>query len=196
MKNICVFCGSSPGEREAYITAARQLGSLLAQRGLTLIYGGGNSGLMGEIAQAALQGGGKVIGVIPRTMEQRELAHRGITELHVVENMHQRKAMMADLADGFIAMPGGLGTLEEIAEALTWAQLEFHRKPCGLLNVNGYYDRLAQFLDHMVTEGFLHPQHRTLALISADPQELLDQFERYTPAHVDKIAMAHKKRVV
>jgi predicted Rossmann-fold nucleotide-binding protein len=172
MKNICVFCGSSPGEREEYVTAARQLGSLLAQRGLTLVYGGGNSGLMGEIARAALQADGKVIGVIPRSMEQRELAHRGVTELHVVDNMHQRKAMMAELADGFIAMPG------------------------GLLNVGGYYDTLALFLDHMVAEGFLHPQHRALALVSADPQELLDQFERYTPTHVDKIAMAHKKRVV
>jgi hypothetical protein len=196
MKNICVFCGSSPGEREEYVTAARQLGSLLAQRDLTLIYGGGNSGLMGEIARAALHANGKVIGVIPRSMEQRELAHRGVTELHVVDNMHQRKALMAELADGFIAMPGGLGTLEEIAEALTWAQLEFHRKPCGLLNVGGFYDSLALFLDHMVTEGFLHPQHRALALVSADPQDLLDQFERYTPIHVDKIAMAHKKRVV
>ncbi len=196
MKNICVFCGSSPGEREEYITAARDLGRLLAQRGLTLVYGGGNSGLMGEIARAVLQTDGKVIGVIPRSMEQRELAHHGVTELHVVDNMHQRKAMMAELADGFIAMPGGLGTLEEIAEALTWAQLQFHHKPCGLLNVAGFYDTLACFLDHMVNEGFLHPQHRALALVSADPQELLNQFERYTPTHVDKIAMAHKKRVV
>ncbi len=186
MKRICVFCGSAAGAKPAYRDAARRLGGLLAQRGLGLVYGGGNIGLMGIIADAALEAGAEVDGVIPRPLEAKELAHGGLTRLHVVGSMHERKAMMADLADGFIAMPGGMGTLEETAEILTWSQLGLHRKPCGLLDVEGYWRPLVEFLDHAVTERFLRPEHRRLVLVEPDPEALLARLVEWHGPRVEK----------
>ncbi len=186
MKRICVFCGSAAGAKPAYRDAARRLGGLLAQRGLGLVYGGGNIGLMGIIADAALEAGAEVDGVIPRPLEAKELAHGGLTRLHVVGSMHERKAMMADLADGFIAMSGGMGTLEETAEILTWSQLGLHRKPCGLLDVEGYWRPLVEFLDHAVTERFLRPEHRRLVLVEPDPEALLARLVEWHGPRVEK----------
>ena len=174
MKRICVFCGSSLGARTEYSEAAITLGGLLARRNIGLIYGGGNVGLMGVIANAVLDAGGQVIGVIPHSLAQREIEHRGLTELHVVDSMHTRKAMMADLADAFIAMPCGVGTFEELFEAITWTQLGLHRKPCGLLNVAGFYTPLAAFIDQAVTEGFIKPVHRESIIVDDDAERLLD----------------------
>jgi len=193
MKAICVFCGSGSGNNPEYLKIARNLGNTLAERGITLIYGGGNVGLMGEIARTVMNAGGAVIGVIPRHLAEKKVAYEGITDLRLVETMHERKAMMAELAEGFIALPGGLGTLEEIAEVLTWAQLGLHPKPCGLLNVSGYFDHLSAFLDHMVTEGFLHPVHRSMVQVSSDINQLLADFEVYHPPQADKAAWALKK---
>ena len=174
MKRICVFCGSSVGSKPEYAEAAVTLGGLLAARQIGLIYGGGNVGLMGVVANAVLDAGGEVIGVIPHSLAQREIEHRGLTQLHVVDSMHTRKAMMADLADAFIAMPGGVGTFEEFFEAVTWTQLGLHRKPCGLLNVAGFYSPLAAFIDQAVSEGFIKPVHRAAIVVDSDPARLLD----------------------
>lgn len=174
MKRLCVFCGSSPGTNPAYVEAATTLGTLLAGRGIGLVYGGGNVGLMGVIADAVLAGGGEVIGVIPQALADREVAHLGVTELRVVDSMHTRKAMMAELSDAFVAMPGGVGTFEEFFEAVTWTQLGVHRKPCGLLNVAGFYTPLALFIDQAVTEGFIKPVHRAVIVVDDDPARLLD----------------------
>jgi uncharacterized protein (TIGR00730 family) len=174
MKRLCVFCGSSPGTNPAYAEAAAAMGTLLAQRGIGLVYGGGNVGLMGTIADAALAAGGEVIGVIPQALADREVAHHGVTDLRVVDSMHTRKAMMADLSDGFIAMPGGVGTFEEFFEAVTWTQLGVHRKPCGLLNVAGFYTPLAIFIDQAVSEGFIRPAHRAMIVVDDHPARLLD----------------------
>jgi uncharacterized protein (TIGR00730 family) len=174
MRRLCVFCGSSTGNQRAYIDAAEALGAVLAERGIGLVYGGGNVGLMGVIADAVMAAGGKVIGVIPQSLADREIAHTGITELRVVDSMHARKAMMAELADAFIAMPGGVGTFEEFFEVVTWTQLGLHRKPCGLLNVNGFYAPLAAFIDQAVTEGFIKPVHRAAIVVDSDPVRLLD----------------------
>jgi uncharacterized protein (TIGR00730 family) len=174
MKRVCVFCGSSIGARSDYSEAAVMLGGLLAQRDIGLVYGGGNVGLMGVIANAVLEAGGKVIGVIPHALAAREIEHRDLTELHVVDSMHTRKAMMADLADAFIAMPGGFGTFEEFFEAVTWTQLGLHRKPCGLLNVAGFYTPLAAFIDQAVSEGFIKPVHRAAIVVDDNPERLLD----------------------
>lgn len=179
MKRLCVFCGSSPGNSPAYSAASAELGRQLAQRKIGLVYGGSNVGLMGTLADAALNGGGQVIGVIPRSLVDREVAHRGLTELHVVETMHERKALMADLSDGFIAMPGGYGTLDELCEILTWAQLGIHLKPVALLNTLGYWDPFLQFLDHAVAAGFLRSGHRLLLNVRDDPGELLEAILRY-----------------
>lgn len=181
MKNICVFCGSSNGVRPEYADAARQLGALLAQRGLGLVYGGGRVGLMGLIADAVLANGGHVSGIIPEFLFKKEIEHKDVSDLRVVGSMHERKALMADLADGFIALPGGWGTLDEFCEILTWAQLGLHSKPCGLLNVSGYYDSFLQFFDTATTEGFVQPQHRTLVLAETDPARLLDRMATYQP---------------
>jgi uncharacterized protein (TIGR00730 family) len=175
MQNVCVFCGSSAGARPVYAEAARAMGRLLASRGLGLVYGGGAVGLMGVVADAALEAGGTVIGVIPQALADREIAHRGLTELHVVRSMHERKAMMAGLSDAFVAMPGGFGTYEEFFEAVTWTQLGVHRKPCGLLNVDGFYDALIQFIDLAVTDQFIRPSHRATVLADSDPGRLLDR---------------------
>jgi uncharacterized protein (TIGR00730 family) len=175
VKNICVFCGSNTGRGAAYLEAARMLAQAIAARGLQLVYGGGSIGLMGALAEAALEAGACVIGVTPRRLLEREVVHRGLTELHVVETMLERKALMAQLSDGFVALPGGLGTLDELFEMLTWTQLGFHRKPCALLDVEGYWARLAAFLDHAVAERFLKPEHRAMLLLESDPHRLLDR---------------------
>jgi uncharacterized protein (TIGR00730 family) len=174
MKRICVFCGSSIGNRVAYTEAAVALGGLLARRNIGLVYGGGNVGLMGVVADAVLSAGGEVIGVIPHALAEREIEHQGLTQLHVVDSMHTRKAMMADLADAFIAMPGGVGTFEEFFEAVTWTQLGLHRKPCGLLNVGGFYTPLAAFIDQAVSEGFIKPVHRASIVVDDNAERLLD----------------------
>ena len=174
MKRLCVFCGSSHGANPAYAEAAVTLGTLLAKRGIGLVYGGGNVGLMGVIADAALAAGGEVIGVIPKSLADREVAHHGVTDLRVVDSMHTRKAMMAELSDAFIAMPGGVGTFEEFFEAITWTQLGLHRKACGLLNVAGFYTPLAVFIDQAVSEGFIKPVHRAAIVVDDNLERLLD----------------------
>lgn len=186
MKRICVFCGSSLGNNVEYSEAAVTLGGLLASRGIALVYGGGNVGLMGVIANAVLDAGGEVIGVIPHSLAQREIEHRGLTQLHVVDSMHTRKAMMADLADAFIAMPGGVGTFEEFFEAVTWTQLGLHRKPCGLLNVAGFYSPLAAFIDQAVSEGFIKPVHRASIVVDDNAERLLDTLAQVTLPDVPK----------
>ena len=175
MRRVCVFCGSSVGNQRTYRDAAEALGALLADRGIGLVYGGGNVGLMGVIADAVMTRGGEVIGVIPQSLADREIAHTGITELRVVDSMHTRKAMMAELADAFVAMPGGVGTFEEFFEVVTWTQLGLHRKPCGLLNVSDFYAPLAAFIDQAVTEGFIRPIHRAAIVVDSDPVRLLDR---------------------
>ncbi len=184
MKRICVFAGSSPGLREEYSAAARSLARSLVFRHLGLVYGGGDIGLMGVLADTVLDEGGEVIGVIPRALLDREIAHRTLTELRVVSSMHDRKAQMAELADGFVVLPGGLGTLEEFLEILTWAQLGIHHKPVGVLNVAGYYDTLLEFLDQTVVERFVKDENRRMVLVEERPEALLDCFERYTPPEV------------
>jgi uncharacterized protein (TIGR00730 family) len=186
MRRVCVFCGSSPGRKPAYLEAARAMGRALARRGIGLVFGGGHVGLMGAVADAALAAGGEAVGVIPRGLQLRELAHEGLTTLHVVGSMHERKARMAELADGFVALPGGMGTLEELAEILTWAQLGLHARPCGLLDVAGYYDPLVAFLDRAVAEGFVRPDHRRLLVVAQDPDALLDAFAGWQPPPVEK----------
>lgn len=181
MKSVCVFCGSHPGDDPAYEEAARALGETLAEAGIELVYGGGHVGLMGSVADAALAAGGEVTGVIPKALVDREIAHTGLTRLHVVGSMHERKAMMSELSEGFVALPGGTGTLEEFFEVLTWAQLGEHGKPCGLLNVAGYYDPLLAVFDHMVNKGFLGDAHRALVLLESEPRALLDRFANYRP---------------
>jgi uncharacterized protein (TIGR00730 family) len=175
MSRICVFCGSSPGNRSVYLEAAQQLGRSIAQRGWGLVYGGGKVGLMGAVANAALAAQGEVIGVIPYALEQREVAHDGLTQLRVVNTMHERKALMADLSDAFIALPGGYGTLDELSEVVTWTQLGVHRKPCGLLNVDGFFDGLLTFLDEAVQQGFVSTGNRGLLLCDTDANRLLDR---------------------
>jgi uncharacterized protein (TIGR00730 family) len=174
MKRVCVFCGSSVGNHPVFREAATTMGTLLAGRGIGLVYGGGNVGLMGVIADAVLAAGGNVIGVIPRSLADREIAHTGVTDLRVVDSMHTRKALMADLSDAFIAMPGGVGTFEEFFEAVTWTQLGVHRKPCGLLNAGGFYSALAAFIDQAVTDGFIKPIHRAAIVVDDNPERLLN----------------------
>lgn len=186
MRRICVFCGSNHGSRPEYEAGARALGQALVARGLGLVYGGGNVGLMGVIADAVMERGGEVIGVIPESLRRKEVAHANLTHMHIVDSMHERKALMSDLADGFIAMPGGLGTFEEFLEIVTWAQLGIHRKPCGLLNVEGYYDGLLAFLKHAVEERFLRPQHAGLVLASDSVEALLEQMEAFRSPIVEK----------
>jgi len=186
MQRVCVFCGSSVGRQSVYRDAATAMGSLLASRGLGLVYGGGNVGLMGVIADAVLAGGGDVIGVIPHSLANREIAHTGVTDLRVVDSMHTRKAMMAGLSDAFIAMPGGVGTFEEFFEAVTWTQLGVHRKPCGLLNTAGFYTPLAAFIDQAVTEGFIKPIHRSMIVVDDHPERLLDSLAKVELPDVPK----------
>ncbi len=186
MRRICVFCGSSSGNDPIFEATARELGVAMARRGQALVYGGGNCGLMGAVANAILDAGGEAIGVIPHALEQKELAHHGVTELHIVDTMHERKAMMADLSDGFIAMPGGFGTMEEIFESITWAQLGIHDKPVAFLNVAEYYTDLVKFLDHATTSALLRPQHRGMVIVDSAVPTLLDAMAVYTPPTVEK----------
>jgi uncharacterized protein (TIGR00730 family) len=176
---VCVFCGSSSGIGPQYADSARQLGAALAARGLVLVYGAGDVGLMGVLADAALAAGGRVVGVIPQALVEREVAHRGLSEMHVVRTMHERKALMADRADAFLALPGGFGTADELFEILTWAQLGIHAKPIGLLNVEEFFDPLLAWIDHCVREGFLRAEHRDFLLISRDSDELLERILRH-----------------
>ena len=178
MRRGCVFCGSSAGRQPAYAAAARALAAELTRRGIGLVYGGAAVGLMGVLADAVLERDGEAVGVIPRGLVERELAHPGLTELHVVETMHERKALMSELAAGFVALPGGMGTLDELAEAITWGQLGIHAKPCGLLDVDGYFGPLLAFADHAVAEGFLRPEHRAAISVATDPGELLELMSR------------------
>jgi hypothetical protein len=186
MKNICVYCGSNPGRQEAYSSAARALAQSLVDRNLGLVYGGASVGIMGLIADTVLQLGGRAVGVIPEALVRKEVAHKSLTELHVTQSMHERKTMMAELSDGFIAMPGGIGTLEEIFEIWTWAQLGIHAKPCGLLNAAGYFDALTTFLDHAVAEQFVKPPHRAILIVEQTPEALLDRFASYQAPTVQK----------
>lgn len=186
MKSITVFCGSNSGFRAEYAEAAKNLARLLAAQNIRLIYGGGNVGLMGIIADEVMRAGGEVIGIIPDSLDKKEVGHRGITELRVVGSMHERKAQMADLADGFIAMPGGIGTFEEFFEILTWSQLGFHDKPCGILNVANYYDGLLALCDNAVSEGFLRPVHRQLILDDSDAVSLLEKMKNFRPEPLEK----------
>ena len=181
MHTVCVFSGSSPGARPEYAGSARMLGEELADRGIRLVYGGASVGLMAEVADAALARGGTVVGVIPRNLVEREVAHSGLSDLHVTDSMHERKALMADLSSGFVALPGGYGTLEEFAEVLTWSQLGLQHKPCGLLNVAGFYTPLLTFLDHAVDEQFIRAESRDLVLAGVEPAGLLDALAAWTP---------------
>lgn len=186
IKALCVFCGSSAGSRPAYTDAARRMGEALVARDITLVFGGGRIGLMGEIARAMLAAGGRVVGVIPKALVRKEIAYEDLTELHVVESMHERKALMAKRSDGFVAMPGGFGTFEEFCEVLTWSQLGFHHKPVALLNVAGYFDGLLALFDHAVAEAFVRPHHRSLVLAEDDPDKLLDHLATYQPPPVEQ----------
>jgi uncharacterized protein (TIGR00730 family) len=184
MERLCVFCGSSPGARPAYAEAAAAFGRLLAAEDIGLVYGGGQVGLMGVLADAVLADGGDVVGVIPQALVDREIGHPGVPDMRVVGSMHERKALMAELADGFVALPGGLGTLEELFEVYTWAQLGLHQKPCALLNVEGYYDGIADFLSHAVAERFLREETRDLLMVESDPATLIERLRDFKPEAV------------
>jgi len=186
VKRICVYCGSNRGKSAEFLASARTLAGELVQRDIGLVYGGASVGIMGEIADTVLARGGEVIGVMPQALVDKEVSHTGLTELRIVNSMHERKEIMADLAQGFIALPGGLGTMEEIFEVLTWAQLGFHQKPCALLNVKGYYNRLTQFLDHAVAQGFIADTHREMLLVEENPHSLLEIMASYSAPAVDK----------
>ncbi len=187
MNRICVFCGTNPGSRPAYGAAARKLGKILAEQGIELVYGGASVGIMGELADSVHEHGGHVTGIIPQQLMEKEAAHTGIANLIVVASMHQRKSQMADMSDGFIALPGGIGTLEGFFEILTWAQLGIHAKPSGILNVEGYFDGLTGFLDHAVREGFLTEPHRRAIIIESDPVKLLQRMHAYTAPEGEKL---------
>jgi uncharacterized protein (TIGR00730 family) len=186
MSSLCVFCGSSPGARPEYADAARELAEEMAARGIGLVYGAGRVGLMGVLADAMLSAGGDVVGVIPQALVDREVAHQGLTELEIVDSMHERKRRMAERSDAFVALPGGIGTLEELFEVFTWAQLGIHAKPCGLLDVAGYYRPLREMLDRMVGERFLRPRNRELLVVAETPAELLDRLASHHPPPVEK----------
>ncbi|MDF2396499.1 MULTISPECIES: LOG family protein [Pseudomonas] len=188
LTSVCVFCGASTGTNPLYREAAQALGRAIAERKLTLVYGGGAVGLMGIVADAALAAGGEVIGIIPQSLKDKEIGHNGLTRLEVVDGMHARKARMAELSDAFIALPGGLGTLEELFEVWTWGQLGYHHKPLGLLEVSGFYEKLSGFLDHIVGEGFVRAPHRDMLQISDSPASLLDALDAWKPSVADKWA--------
>ena len=185
MKRICVNCGSSPGFNPCYIAMAQRLGQALVDRNHELVYGGADVGLMGQVADTVMKAGGVVIGVIPKSFAHK-VSRQGLTELHVVDSMHERKTMMFDLSDAFIALPGGFGTLEEVAEILTWGQLGLHTKPCGLINVDGYFDLLLSFLDNAVSKGFMKQEHRAMLLVSNAPEDMLKRLEAYRAPKVEK----------
>lgn len=189
---IAVFCGSSSGRRPEFQQAATRLGRLLAQQGIGVVYGGASVGLMGAVATAAREAGGEVIGVLPQSLMDRELAHQGLSELHIVSSMHERKATMSELADAFLALPGGIGTFEELFEVWTWGVLGYHRKPCGLLNINGFYDGLISFLDHVVEDEFLRPVYRDMLLVESSPEAMLDAVRNYVPPALPKWVQANE----
>lgn len=186
IKRLAVFCGSSPGARPAYVNAARDFGRLLSERGIGVVYGGSNVGVMAALANEVLDNNGEIIGVIPRLLVEREVAHRELADLRIVESMHERKALMAELCDGFVALPGGIGTLEEFFEVWTWAQLGVHDKPCGLLNIAGYFDGLLSFIDRAVGEKFVRAAHREMLVVEDEPRRLLERFANYEPPRVKK----------
>lgn len=186
MESICVYCGSNFGARDSYLSAARRLGKEMAKRQIRLVYGGGNVGLMGAIADAVLSAGGSVVGVIPQALAEKEVAHKGLSDLRIVSSMHERKALMAELADAFIALPGGLGTLEEFCEIATWTQLGFQDKACGLLNVDGFYDGLLSFLDHATDEHFVRPEHRQIVITGTEPDKLIENLSQFKSPTVAK----------
>lgn len=186
IRALCVFCGANHGRRPAYRQAAHRVGKLLAERAITLVYGGGNVGLMGTLADACLAGGGRVIGVIPHALAEKEIAHVGLTEMHVVGTMHERKALMADLAEAFLTLPGGFGTWDEFCEALTWSQLGLQQKACSFLNVEGYYDALLALADRAAEDGFIRAEHRELLLVDDDPERLLDHLQTFVVPYVPK----------
>jgi hypothetical protein len=186
LARVCVYCGANRGNDPAYAAAAQAMGRALARRGIGLVTGGGRVGLMGVVADAALEAGGSVTGIIPEALMKKELAHRGLTDLVVTASMHERKSRMAELADGFVALPGGLGTYEELFEIWTWAQLGWHGKPCGVLNAVGFYDKLVAFLDGATEAAFLKPEHRAMLVVESDPDRLLDRFETYVAPTVAK----------
>jgi len=181
VRRVCVFCGSSPGARPAYAEAAEELAALLVANGIGVVYGGGGVGLMGRLADAVLAQGGEITGVIPDALVDREIGHPGVRDMRTVGSMHERKALMAELSDAFVALPGGIGTLEELVEVFTWSQLGLHRKPCGLLDVEGYYEELAAFLDHAVRERFLREEHRSTLIVEREPAALLERLRAYEP---------------
>ncbi len=176
-QRLAVFCGSNAGKNQEYEIAAKEMGKMLAEHHIGIVFGGGGIGLMGAVADAALENGGEVIGVIPEKLMAREVGHKGLTEMHVVKTMHERKAMMAMLSEGFVALPGGIGTIEEIIEVFTWHQIGYHNKPCAFLNTNGYYDKLFQFMDHAVSEGFLSASQRNELIIANSPDELMAKLQ-------------------
>jgi uncharacterized protein (TIGR00730 family) len=186
VRRVCVYAGSNPGSDPVYAEAARAFAATMAERDIGLVYGGGKVGLMGVLADTILDAGGEAIGVMPQALIDREIGHPGLTELRVVDSMHERKALMAELSDAFVAVPGGIGTLEELIEVYTWSQLGIHEKACGVLNVKGYYDHLAALLDHAVDEGFLRPQHRAVLSVASEPAELLDRLAAFVPPAVGK----------
>ncbi len=184
VNSICIYCGSSPGRLDAYASAAYSLAESLVSRNIRLVYGGASIGIMGMVADRVLKLGGQAVGVIPKALAYKEVAHQHLTELHVTQSMHERKMLMAELSDGFIALPGGIGTLEELFEIWTWAQLGFHHKPCGLLNVEGYYDALIKFLDHVMAEQFVKEHHHAMLMVETHPEALLDRYASYQPPAV------------
>jgi uncharacterized protein (TIGR00730 family) len=186
MKSVCVFCGSSPGARPGYRDGAERLATAIAKRGLDLVYGGASVGLMGVLADAALAAGGRVVGVLPRALDRKEIAHAGLSELRIVDSMHERKAQMAERSDAFVALPGGIGTLEEWFEVLTWSQLGFHAKPCGLLDVDGYFAPLLALLDRAVSERFVTPEHRSMIVVENDAERLLDALASWRAPAAEK----------
>jgi len=183
---VCVFCGSNPGTDPAYLEAATETGKYLAENGIGLVFGGGRVGLMGRVADTVMSEGGTVTGVIPKDLAEKEVAHQNLTDLHVVSSMHKRKALMAKLSDGFIAMPGGFGTFEEICEVITWTQLGFQEKPCGILNTNRYYEDLISLFDNATEKGFIRPEHRRLVLVSDQIADLIEQLNSFTPSRIEK----------
>jgi uncharacterized protein (TIGR00730 family) len=193
MRRLCIFCGSSEGRDPAYLQAARALGETLAVNGIGLVYGGASVGLMGALADAALSAGGDVTGVMPRALVEKEIAHNGLSDLRVVGSMHERKALMAELSDGFVALPGGIGTFEELFEMWTWAQLGHHRKPCALLNVRGFYDGLIAFLDQVAERWFIRGAHRAMLIVGHEPMELIERLRAYEPPAVSKWITARER---
>ena len=196
MKRICVFCGSSAGLRPEYSRAAVELGEELVRNDIALVYGGGRVGLMGKIAQTVLENGGEVTGVIPKVLAEREVAYTELIDLRIVSSMHERKALMAELSEGFIALPGGLGTIEELFEVLTWGQLSIHHKPCGLLNIEGYFNKLIEFVDHSVREKFIAKEHRNMIITDNSAAGILRQFNEYQAPEIDKAEMALRQGTV